>query len=185
MTLVLAASLVYCNFFADSTDEDVLPPDNSENNVTTGHEIGQKCPSYSLELVDGDGEKVNIKDFEGKAVVINFWGTWCGPCKEELPHFDELATEYSDNVVFLIIHSVSGNKNASAYISQNFSGSKMIFAYDLPLTKTKDMYFDLLGGSDYYPRTVVLDKNGIITFSYDGKLSYDALKAEIEGALAK
>ena len=42
-----------------------------------------------------------------------------------------------------------------------------------------DMYFNLLGGTDYYPRTLVLDKDGVITFTYDGGLSYDALKTQI------
>lgn len=196
MALVLAASLVYFNFFSDAPDSNAnggteTPPNgdvgdgDTEEEITVGYNVGQKCPAYSLEIVDGNGEKINIRDCEGKAVVVNFWGTWCGPCKEELPHFDELATEYSDEVVFLIIHSVSGKKNASAYINEHFPDSKMVFAYDLPLTKTKDMYFDLLGGSDYYPRTIVLDKDGIITYSYDGKLSYEALKAEIDSALEK
>ncbi len=194
LALVLAASLVYCNFFADkqtpsgdggSTDNGNTDNENPGDDVVTGSEVGQKCPSYSLELVDGNGEKVNVKDFVGKAVVINFWGTWCGPCKAELPHFNELASEYEKDVVFLIIHSVSGSKNASAYINTNFPDSKMIFAYDIPLDSYRDMYFNLLGGTDYYPRTLVLDKNGVITFSYDGGLSYDKLKSEIENALEK
>ena len=174
------------SYDALKTEIDKAIDDSEEQeDVPTGSSVGQKCPAYSLELVDGNGEKVNVKDFKGKTVVVNFWGTWCGPCKEELPHFDELATEYSEDVVFLIIHSVSGKKNASAYINEHFPDSKMIFAYDLPLTKLKDMYFDLLGGTDYYPRTLVLDKDGIISFTYDGKLSYDALKTEIDKALAK
>ena len=193
LTLLLAGTLVYCNFFADAPDT----PDNEGGehdgtgdepggeDVKVGYEIGEKCPSYSLELVDGGGEKINVKDLAGKAVVVNFWGTWCGPCKSELPHFNELADEYTDDVAFLVIHTVSGKDKASAYINTNFPDSKMIFAYDLPLDSYRDMYFNLLGGTDYYPRTLVLDRDGIVTFSYDGGLSYDQLKAEIENALAK
>jgi thiol-disulfide isomerase/thioredoxin len=194
MTVILATTLVYCNFFtdtpdnADGTDNGTSQggeDDGSTEEIPIGYEVGEKCPAFNLELVDGDGAKVSIKDYAGKTIVVNFWGTWCGPCKAELPHFDELANEYSEDVVFLIVHSVSGSANASAYINEHFPDSKMIFAYDVPLDKVRDMYFNLLGGTDYYPRTLVLDKDGVITFTYDGGLSYDALKTQIENALDK
>jgi len=153
-----------------------------ESSVPTGFEIGNKCPSYDVELVDGSGS-VSIKDFAGKAVVLNFWGEWCGPCRNELPHFNELADEYSEDVVFLLVHSSFSAENTASYISQNFDGSKMIFAYDVLLSEYKDKYFSLCGGTDYYPRTLVLNRDGIITYAGDGALSYDALKAEIDGAL--
>ena len=195
MTAVLVTSLVYFNFFNDkptsnSDGSSVTPPDegnegedNSTNKIPIGSNIGEKCPAYSLELVNGNGEKVNIRDFEGKAVVVNFWGVWCGPCKSELPHFNELADEFADEVVFLIIHSVYSNAGAPAYVSTNFADSKMLFAYDLPLNSDTDMYFNLLGGTSYWPRTLVLDKEGIVTYSCDGAISYEALKMRIENAL--
>ena len=158
--------------------------DDYEPYIPIGGYIGNKCPSYPLELVDGSGT-VSLNDFSGKTVVINFWGTWCGPCKAELPHFNELATEYKENVVFLIVHSVDEKEDAPNYINKNFPNSNMIFAYDLPLTAYVDKYFSLLGGSDYYPRTLVLDENGIITYTADGAISYDQLKSQIENALSK
>ena len=183
LTLVLAFSLVYCNFIYDDGTEDPPAGDEGgeEEEIPMGSSVGFRCPTYSLELVDGSG-KVNVKDFKGKVVVINFWGTWCGPCKQELPDFDQVATEYKDDVVVLAIHSVTTKNEAPAYIAENFPDSDMIFAYDLPLTTTIDMYFNLLGGKSAYPRTLILDRDGVITYTYDGKLEHSKLVEEINKA---
>lgn len=185
LALVLCFSLVYCNIILDDGTGEPPVTDNTEEeideteNIPMGSNVGQRCPTYSLELVDGSG-KVNIKDYKGKIVIINFWGTWCGPCKQELPDFDTVASEYKDDVVVLTVHTVTDKLKAPEYIAQNFPESDMIFAYDLPLTNTIDMYFNLLGGKSSYPRTLILDRNGVITFTFDGKLEHSQLIEEIE-----
>lgn len=162
----------------DNTESD--PPtnpgdgngDGDDTDYNGDFKVGIKCPSYTLPLLDGSGS-VNIKDFIGKKVVINCWGVWCGPCKQELPDFNRIASEYEDEVVILTVHSTYAKEEAPQYVAENFQGSKMIFACDLPLTEYIDLYFNLLGGTSYYPRTVILDENGIVTFECEGKQSYD------------
>lgn len=150
-----------------------------------GNTVGKTAFSKALTLVDGSGT-VSVSELRGKAVVINFWGTWCGPCKSELPDFNELATEYKDDVVFLVIHSVNGSANAKSYIDTHFEGSKMVFAFDEVGTAYTDKYYGLLDSdisSAFYPRTLVLDRNGVITYTVDGAISKDTLRAEILSAL--
>lgn len=189
LALVLAGSLIYFNFIFDDGTE-IPEPDSgntdegNNDDIPTGNKVGQRCPTYDLELVDGSGT-VNIKDLKGKIVIVNFWGTWCGPCKQELPDFNDVAEEYDGEVVVLTIHSVDGRNNAPAYIEKNFSDSKMIFAYDAPLTNAIDMYFTLLGGTSSYPRTLILDENGVIVMSADGKLSHQQLINVIESIKSK
>ena len=170
LSVVLIFSLVYFNFIYDDGTNDVPVIDdeeNGENEIPLGSEVGMRCPTYSLDLVDGSG-KVNVKDFRGKIVIINFWGVWCGPCKQELPDFNQVASDYEGEVVVLTVHTVSEKKRAPEYIETNFPDSKMLFAYDLPLTNNIDMYFNLLGGRSAYPRTLILDENGVIVYSVDG-----------------
>jgi hypothetical protein len=97
-----------------------------------------------------------------------------------LPDFNEIATEYKDDVVVLTIHTNTDRKKAPQYIEENFANSDMLFAYDLPLSEYVDMYFNLLGGSDSYPRTLILDRRGVITFTRDGKVDHAKLVEEIE-----
>ena len=182
LALLLCGSLVYFNFiYDDGTNQPPVTDDNgNEDDIPVGSEIGNRCPSYSLELVDGSGT-VSINDFKGKIVIVNFWGTWCGPCKQELPDFNEVANEYDGEVVVLTVHSVAEKEEAPAYIAEHFPDSKMIFAYDTPLTEYVDIYFNLLGGKSAYPRTLILDENGVIVLARDGKLSHQQLVDTIEG----
>ena len=163
--------------------EDNTKPDEDKR----GNTVGDLCYNAEVELVYGNGDTVKLDDLRGKAVVVNFWGTWCPPCKAELPHFDQLASEYKDDVTFLAIHTDYQKAAVYNYVSTNFPNSEIIFAYDILIDEndesSADKYFSLLGGTMYYPRTLVLDKNGIITFADDGMLTYDALKAEIDNAL--
>lgn len=177
LSIVLIFSLVYFNFIYDDGVSNEIVDDGGD--IPLGNEIGNRCPAYSLDLVDGSGQ-VNIQDFKGKIVIINFWGVWCGPCKQELPDFNKVASEYDGEVVVLTVHTVTQKNGAPAYIAENFPESKMIFAYDVPLTPTVDMYFNLLGGKSSYPRTLILDENGVIVLAKDGKLEHSQLVETIE-----
>ena len=147
-------------------------------------EVGGTCPSLELERVIGDGT-MSVEDLRGKVIVVNFWGTWCGPCKAELPHFEKLAEEYEDYVSFYIVHTVDARDSALDYINSNFPDSKMNWVFDDKLVEGVDKYYTLLGGTGYYPRTLVLDSDGIITFTVDGAITEADLKSEIEKAISK
>ena len=148
-----------------------------------GTEIGSRCYPTELALVFSDAT-VNIEDYEDKIVVLNFWGTWCNPCKAELPEFDNVASEYDGEVVIIAIHSTEGIENAPDYISENFADSKIIFAKDSLLIEGNpylgDSYYRLVGASGSYPFTLVLDKNGVISYRVSGRISEQTLKGEIE-----
>ncbi len=178
LTLSLVCSLVYFNFIHGTDDNrpDALPD--------VGYQVGDSCYAYDLKLVGSD-DTVNINDLRGKVVVINFWGTWCGPCVAELPHFDHLASEYKDEIVVIAVHSVTLQNTAEKFINEKYPDTDMIFACDEPLDDYTDLYFDALGGTSFYPRTLVLDKDGVITFAKDSSVTYDMLKSEIEKALAE
>lgn len=184
LILALAFSLVYYNFIYDDGGDLPVIDDSGDDDIPAGNTVGTKCHAYTLDLVDGSGQ-VNIRDFEGKIVIINFWGVWCGPCKQELPDFDQVATEYEDDVVVLTIHTVDYAADAPEYIEEHFKDSKMLFAYDVSLTSTIDMYFTLLGGSSSYPRTLILDRDGVIVYTANGKVSHSQLVENIENALNK
>lgn len=150
---------------------------------TKGNKVGNICHTYDLSLLFDEG-KVNVEQYRGKVVVINFWGTWCGPCKSELPDFNKVASDFSDNVVVIAIHSSPsvGVYNPDQYdVTVKLPDSKIIFAVDQAMG-SQDKYATLLGGSGAYPYTVVLDKDGIITYKHTGMMSYDELAAAVNDA---
>ncbi len=190
MTLLLAGTLIYYNFI----DKNVEIPEGSE--------VGDMCPDYNVPLFDENGEtgdSFNPAANPGKITVINFWGTWCGPCKEELPDFDRIATEYKNQVTVIAVHTTYKSEEAAQYVMDNFADSDMLFGFDAPYEEDEnvDHFFTTLGGADSYPITIILDKEGVIihtimnTVHYDDELDADGevvqegLKSIIEEALAK
>lgn len=161
---LLAGALLYYNVF----DNKPLPE--------TGSEVGFSCPQSDLALVGEDGT-VNVKDLQGKIVVINFWGTWCTPCVAELPHFDKVASEYKDTVTVLAVHSSYEDTPPEEYVASHYPNSEMIFAKDVPSEASTyvDEYYTALGGVSTYPMTLVLDEDGVIVFKQIGSLTHDEL----------
>jgi len=80
---------------------------------------GEKAPQFSLNNMNG--EKVALAEFTGKVVLIDFWATWCPPCKMEIPHFNELYTAYKDKglVILGISLDKGGNKTLDAFLKNN------------------------------------------------------------------
>ena len=141
--------------------------------VPEGHRVGDLCYDATLPLFNGG--TYTVSQGRGKVTVLNFWGSWCPPCKNELPHFDTLATEYADSVVFLAVHTEYGEANGRTYVQTNYPNSKIHFAYD-----AGDAYYDLVARDTAWPVTVVLDQNGIIRERVVGALTYNELKAVLD-----
>lgn len=73
-------------------------------------EENQTVPAPDFTVYDGDGNEVHLSDFLGKPVVVNFWASWCGPCKSEMPAFDKISSELNGEVVFMMINATDGGR---------------------------------------------------------------------------
>ena len=178
--LVLAGALLYYNFF------DV----EAASAPAVGTEVGDLCPDFTVQVYDNATGELTEQTYSpetsrGKVTVINFWGTWCDPCKAELPYFDQVASEDPD-IVIVTVHSILDAPTAPEYISTNYPNSNMLFTQDNMQTVDGAEYdvFTLLGGRNSYPRTLILDSEGVITFAFTGSIHYEELVAEIANAKA-
>ena len=178
--LVLAGALLYYNFF------DV----EAASAPAVGTEVGDLCPDFTVQVYDNATGELTEQTYSpetsrGKVTVINFWGTWCDPCKAELPYFDQVASEDPD-IVIVTVHSILDAPTAPEYISTNYPNSNMLFTQDGMQTVDGAEYdvFTLLGGRNSYPRTLILDSEGVITFAFTGSIHYEELVAEIANAKA-
>jgi thiol-disulfide isomerase/thioredoxin len=147
--------------------------------ATQGIELGDLCFGAELQTVTAEGLTGNTLDptKTGKLTIINFWGTWCSGCVAELPYFDRIATEYSDDVVVVAVHTAMLLDTAPAYIAQNYPASNIVFASDFanPDNPLADQYYTQLGGRDSYPYTVVIDENGVIVAKFVASVTYEDL----------
>lgn len=178
LAALLVGALVYFNFIHKN-------PEKADNLVGTVVE-GMDIPLY-----DENGlteNTFNVLENTEKITVINFWGTWCGPCVAELPHFDEIASKYKDSVTVLAVHSNRLNSTATDFINQYYPNSNIIFGKDFANESGKitdpEVYYTLLGGSNNtYPMTLIVDEYGIIRAHYVGSVTYEELASDIENLL--
>lgn len=173
---LLGGTLYYYNVY------DKLPEAPSVESPDEGNTVGSLIYDYEFKYVMKNGTvKLSELYGQGKVVVINFWGTWCGPCKAELPDFDKVASELSDSVTVLTVHtSISGSDTPEEYITKNFLESKMLFVWD-KAGANADEYYSMLGGKGAYPMTYILNEDGVIT-SIHNQLTYEQLTEAVENA---
>ncbi len=137
--------------------------------------VAKKGEQVDFILPDLDGNTVDIKDYRGNIVVLNFWATWCPPCRAEIPDFIEVHDSYKDkNVVFFGISADDFNS------LKGFSAE-----YGMPY----QTLFDEDGEVHYafrisaIPHTFILDKDGYEAFNQVGMMSKQQLADAIEGAM--
>ncbi len=173
--LLLIGAIVYYNFFDSSATE----------RVTEGNQVGDICPDFSVEMYGNyNGEVFNIADTRGKVTVINFWGTWCGPCVEELPFFAEFAETYADQISVVAIHATYIEEDVNTYLAEEgWNDWNIMFAQDDVLPEQNLTVYQLLGGTGAYPTTIILDSEGIITFKRLGEIEKSELEAAILNAI--
>lgn len=125
------------------------------------------------------GETRHVSDYEGQVVVINFWATWCGPCRVEMPELQAYYDAHADDPGFAML-AVNGGETrelAQAYVDE--------FGYTFPVGLDPDgAVAEHLGGVRGLPTTLVLDEGGEIVYQHAGALNRDVLEAQVTPLLA-
>lgn len=166
------------NIYNDNYFYDYIKP--LANNVVIGNEVGDLCLAQDISLI-GTDEKINIRDYLGKVVVINCWYIECAPCKAELPHFSQVNSEYDEVEVIAMSnyswYQMETEATLEFIAEQNYD---LIYAYD----NEGETYANaLFGKTDAYPMTIIIDKEGYIRFKSPGSVTETELREAIEPLL--
>jgi thiol-disulfide isomerase/thioredoxin len=131
------------------------------------------APDFTLQSLEG--KTVHLSDFRGKPVVLNFWATWCGPCKIEMPWFVDLQKEYGPaGLQFLGV----AMDDASTKDIAEFAESMKV---NYPILIGKDTVGDAYGGVQFLPETFFIDRDGKVVDKVFGLKG----RGEIEDAIKK
>lgn len=158
--------------------------DNDEAQLNALH--GKPAPAFSLE--DLSGKKVSLADYKGKAVLINFWATWCGPCKVEIPWLIKLRDEYkSQGFEILGISADDLDKDDKKKLSEDIAQiqkSAKSYGIDYPVLIDADSISKPYGGLDALPTSFYVDRDGVVVAEVVGLASRDEIEANIKKALS-
>ena len=152
--------------------------DASESVDTAASDV---YPAMDFTVYDADGNPVSLSDFYGKPILINFWATWCPPCKSELPDFDRVYADYGEDVVFMMVNMTDGSRDtvesASAFVSDN--------GYAFPVYYDCDLDAAYTYGVSSIPMTVLVGADGNLVGAQIGVLTEEQLRVILDTELAK
>jgi thiol-disulfide isomerase/thioredoxin len=137
---------------------------------------GKAAPGFTL--VSLEGKKVSLADYKGRPVLINFWATWCVPCKLEMPWFEELHKKYAaQGFEVLGIAEDDAGKDEIAKAAK-----KLGVTY--PILLTNDKVAPAYGGIDFLPMSFYVDAKGIVVTESAGLATKDEVEANIKKTIA-
>lgn len=138
----------------------------------------EKVPAPDFTVIDAEGNEVKLSDMVGKPVVVNFWASWCGPCKMEMPEFEEIYKELGDEVHFMMVNLTDGWQETQEK-AENFIEEQ---GYTFPV------YYDTMseGAMNYgvssIPATYFIDAEGNAIAQARGAIDGETLKIGIDMA---
>lgn len=156
--------------------QDGSEPTNSPQQLTEPADIGIQegnlAPDFQLQTMNG--ETVKLSDFKGKKVILNFWATWCPPCRAEMPHLEKFYEDHQENVVVLAVNLTKTEKKPNevkAFVEE--------FGLTFPTVmdikgEVSDMYQIFA-----YPTSYMVDSQGIIQEIFKGAINYEVMEKSI------
>jgi len=162
-----------------TVDPDAPPPPADGGAATEPDDAaaaGKVAPLH-LTLKDQDGVDVRLASFKGKVILINFWATWCGPCRVEIPYLIELQRQYADDLVVLGVSVDDTAEKLKPYATE------MKVNYPLLVGNGRQDFQDAFGPFWGIPVTVFVGRDGRIHKKHSGIASKEQFEHEIRSLL--
>lgn len=159
-----------------TTDTDIDTDTNTDTESET--DDTEKVYAPNINLLDYNGNEVTLESFRGKVVVLNFWASWCPPCKAEMPDFETAYQKYGNDVEFVMVSHLAWGSDTIERAKSFYNSS----GYTFPI------YFDYQFEGYYaydlqsIPRTVIINSDGTVCAYYTGMINEQILENAINSA---
>lgn len=151
-------------------------PTTLAETTSVSNEVGQKAPQFTL--TDFNGNQVSLSSFQGKPVVITFWGTWCLSCLKNLTTLESVKQEYQDKVAFIGIHRSDKESTKRAFLLLK----KLTTTYPQVMDTNGQTYSQYKFIEDT-ALNYFLDRNGLVSERLNGLLTEDVVKSKVQQLL--
>ena len=141
---------------------------------SSGVNVGELAPDFTL--IDLEGNQVSLSDFRGKTVFVNFWATWCPPCRAEMPEIEAVYQEYKDKGVVIIGVDIEETKEEVLQFVQQ-GGYSWTFVLDTTGEVTANYKIQAI------PTSFFIDREGIIRAMNVGALTKRTMEVQLSRAL--
>ena len=140
----------------------------NQDEKPVGAKVGALAADFTLE--DLEGNKVSLSDYKGKKVFLNFWATWCEPCKQEMPEMEKIHENYEDVVVLAI--NLDTEKDIQGFMDEH----DLTFQALLDVEEEVNDQYEVVS----IPTSYFIDEEGIIRKKIVGVLDYEKMEENIE-----
>jgi peroxiredoxin len=175
----VAATLgVGLHYIWNRTEDRAVPnPTFNENSSAFATIVGQQRPKFTLP--DLNGQAFSIDRWDGKVILINFWATWCPPCRKEIPTFMQTLENYGDHGFQIVGIAIDELKAVTEFVQKLGANYPQVIAsrQGTELSKRYGNHYGTL------PYSILIDREGIIRFTKAGELSRDELESMIENLI--
>jgi thiol-disulfide isomerase/thioredoxin len=163
------AGLAGCN-------QDLASPPQPKENVIAAGEIGSRLPDFSVK--DLQGREISSSDLRGKVVLIDFWATWCQPCKKEMPGYQKLLDRYGPRGFVVLGFKFDTMMDTEDPV---LFGKRMGVRY--PVAVASDELKQKFGGIEGLPTTMLYDRDGVLRKKVIGFEYTDAFETALTGLI--
>ena len=173
--LAIVAVLLFWN--PESAVAEPDPQSQEQLEASTIAKSGMEAPNFTVEMFDG--ESIRLSDLRGKVVLVNFWATWCPPCRQELTHVEKEIIEHFKGQDFVFLPISRGEKKSTVDAFRDKQG----YTFPMGLDPTQEIYKKY--ASNYIPRNFVVGKDGKVIYVSVGyeAAEFESMIKAIEAAL--
>ncbi len=179
--LLLGGAAILYRFLAGDTGGTLAPPitESSPNTTESPEDSGEapeetqrptiKAPDFTV--YDADGNQAKLSDYFGKPIVLNFWASWCSPCKSEMPEFNEVYLERGDEIQFLMVNMTTSQRESFAKAKKYVDDA----GYAFPVLYDTESSAYLAYGVYSLPTTYFLNAEGNLVTYAKGAIDKETL----------
>lgn len=144
---------------------------NSNVNTTQKENSNKKIMATDFIVYDKENNPVKLRDFKGKPIVVNFWASWCGPCRLEMPEFNQIYEKEKDNIVFMMVNATDGIQETKEKATSFIEKEK----YSFPVYFDKKIEAVNAYGINGFPTTLFINKDFEVVAAYQSRMSAETL----------